>query len=1504
MRASTKKVLSLLIVLCLLAAYIQPAVFTVLAVGTPVCEINSIGYGTFADALAAVSTDETIRLLSNINYNSSVSINDMNITFDLNGYTLNVINPNDTGAYLDQCGLYVSGVSAVNITGTGEFNVQGNRYGVYATCLTAGDTNVTVTNASSPAGTGVYSDKATVTVKNDINSGYEGAFANTESNITIEGDVIVHGDSSSGLNMIFSSTFTVYGDISVTGDYMEGIRGNDSCSVTVHGNVDCTGIGTVGVSSNNTIVVVNGNVRAHMTGIKARSGSNITVNGDITSYGTSDDGLLGGIRNAVYAYAGSTVTVHGNLYSENIGVYITDEWGARISSTVTVNGFIQAAARANSSYVYFATDDIGMIFEDGLLDDPVMIGYRKYNNASGVVYVSKFGGGTGTTADPYIINHSHQLYNVRENLADNFQLGNDIDMTYFVPDNGWMPIGRQARQFSGIFDGNNKIISNLKMQRETLAVTPRYLGLFAYTSTTAQIKDMSLTNVNIRGWDNIGSVVGYNNGHVLNVNASVTLNCTDDLGGLVGYNKGTIENSYATGTLTNGTFYAGGIAGHNDGIIRNSYFRGTVNGDEYNGGLVGYNRGSVYDSYAEITVNGYWRTAGLVGYNMGLVKDSYSTGSVISDGDYVGGLAGVNTNFTTGPVYLGVIDSCYSTCSVQGDYYIGGLVGYNDAEIKLSYATGNVSGEYDIGGLVGAHYDSTYALLENSYARGNASGRGSVGGLTGLNEKTVQNCYSTGTVTKVGSYGGLIGDDLSSSGVTNASYWDTQTSNASTSHGGEGKTTVLIKTASTFSSWDFSTIWGINGTDNDGYPYLRWQGFSLVLPVVSAVSLNNITRNDVTLNFNSDTAGTYYYVIYSATDSTPNAAIVKAQGAAISKGTDNALAASNTTSVTGLTAGTAYKAYVVVENAAGTLSNVSEASFSTLPSNTIPNRKVSVTGTYSETVTVNNPFSLNLNDIFEDADLDPLTYTVSIAGAAKIAAASNYTYTPAIAGDTVLVFKANDGTAESTDTYTVTVTAADVPPLPLVPLYQFNISVGPGGSITAGFNNTISEGTRLGISATPNSGYVFLRWVSTGRGEFIDSSNPSTTFIMPSEDVIVTAEFIYIGDLDEGLDSGYSASIRGALETMCPVIIDSSVFMANIETSDDVFNNDDNTVIDVSEIPNVLSYSLSLPAQNLSNRTNGKKVLFNSPIAKIELPDNMLSNLQDTHGQKAVITIKKAGKNDLSDKMAKIAGVRPIIQLTLMLDGQEIKWENPEVPVQVAIPYVPTEQELLNPDAITVWAQNDSGEAECVINGRYDPLTGTVTFKTRYFQYFTIGYDEKDINGINDGMWYGKAMKFAAIHDIIKKTDDTYSPYEELSRQQLVVIMLKAYNIPLNDDISDNFTDAVNTDTIRFLAKARKLGISKGIGDNMFNPDGKVSRQEMITMLYRMLMILNELPPMANARQLTDFYDYESIAPWAKEAFEVLIQAGAINGSNGNLYPTSIATKAEFVQIIYNLMKK
>jgi len=69
--------------------------------------------------------------------------------------------------------------------------------------------------------------------------------------------------------------------------------------------------------------------------------------------------------------------------------------------------------------------------------------------------------------------------------------------------------------------------------------------------------------------------------------------------------------------------------------------------------------------------------------------------------------------------------------------------------------------------------------------------------------------------------GFIIGGD---SFNTTSCFWDTQTTGVGYSDGGTGKTTAQMKTESTFTSagWDFSTIWEIVPSINDGYPYLRW----------------------------------------------------------------------------------------------------------------------------------------------------------------------------------------------------------------------------------------------------------------------------------------------------------------------------------------------------------------------------------------------------------------------------------------------------------------------------------------------------------------------------------------------------------------------------------------------------------------------------------------------------------------------------------------------------------
>lgn len=82
------------------------------------------------------------------------------------------------------------------------------------------------------------------------------------------------------------------------------------------------------------------------------------------------------------------------------------------------------------------------------------------------------------------------------------------------------------------------------------------------------------------------------------------------------------------------------------------------------------------------------------------------------------------------------------------------------------------------------------------------------------------------------------------------------------------------------------------------------------------------------------------------------------------------------------------------------------------------------------TITIGEAYSLDLSEIFADADeVDTLSYKVAIDGADAVSAEKDYTFTPSAAGEYKLVFTANDGTEDS-DSYTVTLTVAENVPKP------------------------------------------------------------------------------------------------------------------------------------------------------------------------------------------------------------------------------------------------------------------------------------------------------------------------------------------------------------------------------------------------------------------------------------------------------------------------------------------
>ena len=216
-------------------------------------------------------------------------------------------------------------------------------------------------------------------------------------------------------------------------------------------------------------------------------------------------------------------------------------------------------------------------------------------------------------------------------------------------------------------------------------------------------------------------------------------------------------------------------------------------------------------------------------------------------------IAGLFIN-RSGTDYIGLFGYNIGTISnlgltnvnITGGYRVGGLVGIDNpgANITNVYTTGSVTANTgDGGGLVGIHNAGT---ISNAYSRASVSGAGCRGGLIGWYQGgTVSNVYSTGSVSSSGTYiGGLIGG---SNGSVTGGFWDTQTSGQATSAGGTGKTTTEMKTALTFvgNCWDFQAetgngandYWGINATDNGGYPFLSWQGYTNTATYPSTITI-------------------------------------------------------------------------------------------------------------------------------------------------------------------------------------------------------------------------------------------------------------------------------------------------------------------------------------------------------------------------------------------------------------------------------------------------------------------------------------------------------------------------------------------------------------------------------------------------------------------------------------------------------------------------------------------
>ena len=184
----------------------------------------------------------------------------------------------------------------------------------------------------------------------------------------------------------------------------------------------------------------------------------------------------------------------------------------------------------------------------------------------------------------YAITTPADLMAVKYNMAGNFTLENDIDMTGV----DFTPIGIEGNtsvaKFTGSFDGKGHIIKGLKYDNADKGE----VGLFSQTEN-ATITNLGIEGAHFVGNANVGGIVGRMYG-------GITANCAtlnsyiegrDHVASIAGeinntqdgetYNGGTVSNCFADAVVKSREYQAGGIVGTiTCGTVENNLFTGTV----------------------------------------------------------------------------------------------------------------------------------------------------------------------------------------------------------------------------------------------------------------------------------------------------------------------------------------------------------------------------------------------------------------------------------------------------------------------------------------------------------------------------------------------------------------------------------------------------------------------------------------------------------------------------------------------------------------------------------------------------------------------------------------------------------------------------------------------------------------------------------------------------------------------------------------------------------------
>jgi len=172
--------------------------------------------------------------------------------------------------------------------------------------------------------------------------------------------------------------------------------------------------------------------------------------------------------------------------------------------------------------------------------------------------------------------------------------------------------------------------------------------------------------------------------------------------------------------------------------------------------------------------------------------------------------------------------------------------------------------------------------------------------------------------------------------------------------------------------------------------------------------------------------------------------------------------------------------------------------------------------------------------------------------------------------------------------------------------------------------------------------------------------------------------------------------------------------------------------------------------------------------------------------------------------------------------------------------------------------------------------------------------------------WYYDAVGYAASYGLFSGTSPTaFSPNASMTRGMFVTVLgrLSAVPVTYGRTKPTPFNDVTQADYFfPYAVWALDNGIATGVGNNAFDPNNEITREQMAAILYRYAEKF-DYDLTFSTEKYRSFADAVSVSGYAVTAMQWATARGIINGAGGKLDPQANASRAQVAQIFLNFSR-